>query len=54
LKIGLSFADTVYAKEAARRAGSAMPRMVEGEDGRKRTIKRREECVEIKDRKRAI
>ena len=31
LKTGWSFADTVYAKVAARRAGSAMLRMVEVE-----------------------
>jgi hypothetical protein len=35
LKTGVSFADAVYAKVAARRAGSAMPRIVE-ETGRER------------------
>jgi hypothetical protein len=42
LRTGLSFADAVYAKEAARSAGSAMPRMVEDrEKGRESKNERR-------------
>ncbi len=46
LRTGLSSADAVYAKAAATRAGSAMHRMAEREEGARN--------IEAKDRKTAI